>query len=93
MAEALLGYIAARDHRLMHRINGWRAPRWLQLWMICATRGGDGWLWYIMAAVVAMFGGPAPWRALGAASLAAGAGIGVFLFLKRATRRRRPYFA
>ncbi len=90
MAQALLGYIAARDHRLMHRINGWRAPRWLQLWMICATRGGDGWLWYVMAVVVAMFGGPARWRALGAASLAAATGIGVFRFLKRATRRRRP---
>ena len=49
MAQGFLGYIAARDYRLMRRVNGWRAPRWLQLWMVCATRGGDGWLWYIMA--------------------------------------------
>jgi undecaprenyl-diphosphatase len=74
----------------MHRVNGWRAPRWLQLWMICATRGGDGWLWYGMAAVVALLGGPARWQALGAAGLATATGIGVFLWLKRTTRRRRP---
>jgi peptide/nickel transport system permease protein len=32
----------------MRRVNNWRAPRWIRLWMICATRGGDGWLWYAM---------------------------------------------
>ncbi len=90
MTQALLGYIAARDYRLMNRINGWRAPRWLQLWMICATRGGDGWLWYIMGAILAVFGGPARWHAIGAAALACGSGIGVFLALKRSFKRRRP---
>lgn len=63
---------------------------WLQLWMMCATRGGDGWLWYIVATVVALFGGPVRWQALGVAGLATGAGIGIFLSLKRTTRRRRP---
>ena len=90
MAQGVLGYIAARDYRLMRRVNGWHAPRWLQLWMVCATRGGDGWLWYIMAAMLALFGGPMRWQAIGSAALACGSGIGVFLALKRSCRRRRP---
>ena len=90
MTQVILGFIATRDQRLMIRINGWRAPRWMQLWMICATRGGDGWLWYAMAAVVALLGGSLRWHALAVAGLAGGSGIGVFLWLKRAFRRRRP---
>jgi undecaprenyl-diphosphatase len=82
--------VAASDYRLMLRINGWRAPRWLRLWMIAATRGGDGWLWYAMGLVLALFGGPERWHALAAAALAAGLGIALFLKLKRSFRRPRP---
>ncbi len=39
-------YIEARDHRVMRRVNRWRAPRWLRVWMIWASRLGDGWIWY-----------------------------------------------
>lgn len=78
------------DHRLMKRVNRWRAPRWIRLWMICATRGGDGWLWYALAFAVAMFGGEARREALFACGLAVGVGIGLFLWLKRAFKRRRP---
>jgi len=53
----MLTFIAHRDHKLMRRINRWYAPRWIRLWMICATRGGDGWLWYAMGAIVLLFGG------------------------------------
>jgi len=42
----LWGYIDRRDHRLMRRMNRWRAPRWFRIWMIVATRMGDGWIWY-----------------------------------------------
>jgi undecaprenyl-diphosphatase len=83
-------YIAARDHRLMRRVNRWSAPRWVRLWMICATRGGDGWLWYAMLAAVLLFGGAERYYAAGAAALAAGAGIALFLWLKRFTGRKRP---
>jgi undecaprenyl-diphosphatase len=58
--------------------------------MICATRGGDGWLWYLVAVVVALFGGPERYLAIGSAALAAGAGIAFFLWAKRITGRRRP---
>ena len=86
----MLTYIAARDHNLMHRVNRWRAPRWIRLWMICATRGGDGWLWYAMCAALLMWGGPHRFQAISSAGFAAGIGIVAFLWLKRLTGRRRP---
>jgi undecaprenyl-diphosphatase len=88
--NAMFSYIAARDHRLMQQVNHWRAPRWIRVWMICATRGGDGWLWYAMGIIVAIFGGAHRLEALGAAGLASGTGIGLFIKLKRVFNRRRP---
>ncbi len=58
--------------------------------MIAATRGGDGWLWYAMGLVVALFGGPERFAALGAAAAAAGIGIALFLKLKKTCGRKRP---
>ncbi len=89
-AEAVIRMVQAGDHRLMRRVNRWRAPRWLRLWMIAATRGGDGWLWYAMGLVVALAGGQERFRALAAAGVAVGLGIGLFLNLKKAFGRKRP---
>ena len=75
----MLTFIAHRDHKLMRRINRWYAPRWIRLWMICATRGGDGWLWYAMGAIVLLFGGPQRFLAVASGALAAGSGIALFL--------------
>ena len=86
----LVRIVEANDHRLMRRVNQWRAPRWMRLWMIAATRGGDGWLWYAMGLVVAIFGGSVLFQALGAAMIAVGLGIAMFLKLKRAFGRKRP---
>src|ERR1039457_481343 len=80
----MLNYISRRDHRLMRRVNRWPAPRWIRLWALCATRGGDGWLWYGIGAVILLFGGPMRFRAVGAAALAAALGIVIFLNLKHA---------
>ncbi len=74
----------------MTSVNGWRPPRWFRVWMLCATRGGDGWLWYTMGLVVVLFGGMHGVRAVVAASLATVAGIGCFVALKRVIRRPRP---
>jgi undecaprenyl-diphosphatase len=89
-AGAMMEFIASQDHRLMRRVQRWRAPRWVRLWMIYATRGGDGWLWYAQAPAILIFGGPLRYRALGAAALAAALGILVFLNLKKLTGRKRP---
>jgi len=86
----MLNYISRRDHKLMLRVNRWPAPRWIRLWALCATRGGDGWLWYALAPVILLFGGPMRFQALGAAALAAASGIVIFLTLKKTIGRRRP---
>jgi len=90
IASAMLSYIDRRDHRLMLRVNRWHAPRWIRIWMLCATRGGDGWLWYAMGIVVLLAGGDHRFAAVGAAALAAGLGVATFLRLKKATGRKRP---
>jgi len=43
-----------------------------------------------MGIVILLFGGASRFLAVGTAALAAGAGIGAFLFLKKRTNRRRP---
>jgi len=86
----MLDYISARDHRLMRRVHRWRPPRWFRLWMIIATRGGDGWLWYGLSALVLVLGGPARYSAVTAAWTACSAGAIIFLILKKTTGRKRP---
>jgi undecaprenyl-diphosphatase len=83
-------FISTRDHRLMRRINNWRAPHWVRVWMTFATRGGDGWLWYAMSLAILIFGGPERYAALLSAAMAAGAGTLLFLALKRKAKRQRP---
>jgi undecaprenyl-diphosphatase len=90
IARTLISFVEARDHRLMRRVHSWSAPKWIRLWMICATRGGDGWLWYALGAFLIVFGGEAGRLAAAQAGLAVGAGIVLFLLLKRAAGRRRP---
>jgi undecaprenyl-diphosphatase len=86
----MLNYITRRDHGLMRKVNRWPAPRWIRLWALCATRGGDGWLWYGLGAMILLFGGSMRFLAVGAAAVAAGLGIAFFLKLKKATGRKRP---
>ena len=62
----------------------------MRLWMVAATRGGDGWLWYAMGLVIALTGGPDRFRALGAAVVAVSLGTALQLLLKRVCGRKRP---
>ena len=90
MAVSVLHWVADGDVRLMRRVHGWKPPRWMRLWMVAATRGGDGWLWYAIAFVIALAGGPERLHALAAAGAAVAMGIALFLAIKRACRRKRP---
>jgi len=90
LGSAMLDFIHHRDHRLMRRVNRWPAPRWVRLWMMAATRGGDGWLWYAMGVVILLFGGPDRFRAVGAGVLAELTGVALFLKLKKMAGRKRP---
>jgi len=71
-------------------VNHWRPPKWLRLWMLAATRCGDGGLWYALGLFVALYGGPLRFHALLAATLAVATGVALFLELKRAFKRKRP---
>jgi len=86
----MLGYIANGDQRLMRRVNRWKPPRWIRLWMILATRAGDGWLWYVLGTLVLVFGGESRFAAVTAASVSCGLGAALFLVLKRLAGRKRP---
>jgi undecaprenyl-diphosphatase len=89
-ARNLWGYIERRDYRLMRRMNRWRAPRWVRLWMIWATRLGDGWIWYGLGFLLLVFGGPQRYSAVCASGAAALFGILVFKALKGLSQRARP---
>jgi undecaprenyl-diphosphatase len=84
------GFIENRDHRVMRRLNRWRAPRWIRYWMIAATRMGDGWLWYGLGGMLLLYGGAQRFEAVGAAGAAALAGVLVFKTIKLISQRPRP---
>ena len=86
----MIGFGTRTDYRLMRQVNQWPAPRWLRVWMIAATRGGDGWLWYATGAVLALFGGHERFPAILAAVVSVGLGILLFRKLKKAFGRKRP---
>ncbi len=90
VARTVWNQIQSSDHRLMKRVHHWPAPRWFRIFMTCATRLGDGWLWYAIGIVLAFFGGPLRFSAIGAAGSAAVLGILLFRFLKRVSKRQRP---
>jgi undecaprenyl-diphosphatase len=90
VARQVWGFIERRDHRVMRRLNRWRAPRWIRYWMIAATRLGDGWLWYSLGGLLLAVGGTQRYAAVGAAGSAALVGVGVFKILKRFSHRPRP---
>ena len=90
VARNLWGHIERRDHRVMRRMNRWRAPRWIRIWMIMSTRLGDGWLWYGLGCLLLAFGGAQRFAAVGAAGAAAVLGIFLFKALKKLSQRPRP---
>ena len=90
LSRGMWSYISTRDHNLMRRLNGWRPPRWVRLWMTWASRAGDGWLWYALGLTLLLFGGPIRFMAVGAAACSAAVSIGLFKKIKKLTGRKRP---
>ena len=86
----MLRFIAQRDHRLMQWVNNWPAPGWIRVWMLSATRAGDGWLWCAVGLAILLFGGRNRFRAPAAMGLAAALGAALFQILKRMIGRTRP---
>ena len=90
LSRGMFSYISTRDRNLMRRLNGWRPPRWVRVWMLLASRAGDGWLWYALGILLLLFGGADRFVAVGSATVSAAISMGLFLRLKRITGRKRP---
>jgi undecaprenyl-diphosphatase len=90
VTRALQLWIESADHGLMRRLHRWTAPAWFRWWMIAATRGGDGWLWYAVGAVLILAGGAEGRLAAAEAGAASAAAAALFVWLKRKAGRRRP---
>lgn len=82
--------LSAPDHGLMRRVNRWRAPRGIRMWMLFATRGGDGWLWSAIGIALLLSGDPQRFHAVEAGVTAVAAGILIFHKIKRVVGRTRP---
>ena len=86
-AHALLTYVAESDFRVSGCVGSWRFPRWFRLWMIGATRVGDGWLWLL---TVALLGATGRFDLLFATAAAAATANVSLVLLKKRFRRPRP---
>lgn len=79
------------DHAVMRRLNRWAAPRWFRIWMLAATRAGDGWLWAAVGLMLlAVSESEFRFAAVAAGTSAAILSTMLFLVLKRLINRRRP---
>ena len=86
---SVLAYVVASDDRLSGRVFEWRPPRWVRVWMLAATRLGDGWLWLVAAAILAASGSRGL-RVLSAGAVAAGIANVLLVCVKNRFRRARP---
>ena len=86
---SVLAVVTAHDDRLSGRILEWRPRRWVRVWMLTATRLGDGWLWLATAVLLAA-SGRRGLQVLSAAAVAAGLANAFLLTVKGRVRRPRP---
>ena len=84
----VLAFLSTTDERLSGRVCAWHAPTWVLLWMILATRLGDGWLWLGGGALLAASG---QHHSMVAAAIAMSATNVVQVVVKRGVRRPRPH--
>jgi undecaprenyl-diphosphatase len=86
---SVLTYVLASDDRLSGRILEWRPPRWVRVWMLVASRLGDGWLWLATALLLAASGARGL-SVLSAGAVSAGLANVLLLCVKGRVRRPRP---
>ncbi len=81
--------LAEPDRRLGDRLRGWAAHRWLLVWMMAATRLGDGWAWAALLCILLATGSRG--RPLLVAEVATVTAVNALqVALKRSFRRARP---
>jgi undecaprenyl-diphosphatase len=85
----LLSSVDASDRRVSDRVRGWAPPRWFRVWMVGATRFGDGPGWAAVGLGL-LAAGPYARAAAAAATLGALSASLIFMAVKRRFRRSRP---
>jgi undecaprenyl-diphosphatase len=83
----VLAYVLHSDDRLSDHVLAWRPPRWVRVFVLTATRLGDGWAWLLAALLLAASGSL---RVLSAAGVAGGLSSALLVCVKRRVRRSRP---
>ena len=86
---SVLAYVLASDDRLSGRVLDWRPPRWVRVWMLTASRLGDGWLW-LAAALILLASGSRGLQVLLAGAVSAGLANVLLVWVKANVRRARP---
>jgi undecaprenyl-diphosphatase len=86
---SVLALVIASDVRLSGRILEWRPRRWVRVWMLTATRLGDGWFWLAIAVLLAASGSRGL-QVLSAGAVSAGLANVFLLCVKGRIRRPRP---
>ncbi|MGD0693523.1 MAG: phosphatase PAP2 family protein [Terriglobia bacterium] len=90
ITRTMIELMAHQDQRLMRRIQRWRPPRWVRVWMLFATRAGNGWMWYAWGLAVLTFGDSNRFIAILSSAFSVAVGAAVFLALKQRIGRKRP---
>jgi undecaprenyl-diphosphatase len=83
-------FVLASDGRLSERIVAWRPPRSLRVWMLAASRLGDGAIWLLTAGLL-LASGERGLKVLVAGAVAAALANMLLVLVKRRVRRPRPW--
>jgi undecaprenyl-diphosphatase len=86
----MLAYVNHGDFLVSGRLNAWVPPRWFRIWMLWASRLGDGWLWIATGLLLLLSGSSLSLRTLAAVAVAMGLANLLLVLLKRKIHRRRP---
>ena len=85
----VLAYVNAEDFRIFDRVLALRPPRWVRVWMLWATRLGDGWLQVVTGLTLLALGSDYQ-RTFAACAVSTGIANAAMVVLKRRFRRKRP---
>jgi undecaprenyl-diphosphatase len=86
----VLSYVSDNDFRVSGLLFAWTPPPWFRLWMLGASRLGDGWLWLLTGVLLLLGGSSLCLRTLAAVAVAMGIANSALVVLKRRFHRRRP---
>jgi undecaprenyl-diphosphatase len=89
LVTPILGSVHAADRRFSDRMRAWVPPRWFQVWMLAATRFGDGPGWLAVGLGLIAAGPDGRAAAVAAVGAALVASL-TFMGVKRRFRRTRP---